>query len=443
MKKIILTIAALLCLMDSAFPQAVDSLYQPRTFIGYLDDDYASLVKGEFIYDERGRLIMTTDTVVEPLGESGGWNRLDYTYDESSNLIRKKEYAPRIDYCGACYDTYYYYNDKGQLDSIASYWLDPYSWPALWLIRKFESYSYDDRGLMTERKSAIIKGESPNIYISGYKTYTYHRDDDGTLLEINLDDEYKTLYSYDESGQYTSLLSMKKVSGEWVNTQKIDYEYEDGKIYRKTSQIWSDESWCNTERTIWYYDEGGNVIRVEIEKWIDGEWIPRFHMLRELDTDGKLVRLDYEILQDGEWMPQFCSVDSYSPETCCNRDDYSPYFDNRLEEQNYMLKNSFFYRFEITSYVETPNPSYSIEEHDLPEESFATIHPNPATATVTIVGEGLRQIEITDMLGQRVATHQAEGPQATIDISALPTGIYFVGITDENGKRCVRKVVKE
>ena len=75
--------------------------------------------------------------------------------------------------------------------------------------------------------------------------------------------------------------------------------------------------------------------------------------------------------------------------------------------------------------------------------AVASIYPNPANATVTIVGENLRQIEITDMLGQRVATHQAEGPQATIDISALPTGIYFVGITDENGKRCVRKVVKE
>lgn len=76
-------------------------------------------------------------------------------------------------------------------------------------------------------------------------------------------------------------------------------------------------------------------------------------------------------------------------------------------------------------------------------KAFATIYPNPANATLTIIGENLRQIEITDMLGQRVATHQAEGPQATIDISALPTGIYFVGITDENGKRCVRKVVKE
>ncbi len=437
MKRYILTIAALLFMTTWTFPQSVDSFYQPSTFIGYLADDYASLVTGEFIYDEKGRLIMAKDTVVEPIQEAGLWEEIYYSYDESSNLIRKYENGP-----GGVFDAYYYYNDKGQLDSIAKYALDPYPYPALWFMYEFESYSYDDSGLMTERKRAIIGGESPNIVVVGYNIYTYHRDDDGTLLEVNMNDESKTLYSYNDSGQYTSLLSMKKVSGEWVNTKKTDYEYEDGKIYRKTYQVWSDESWCNTERTIWYYDEGGNVIRVEIEKWNDGEWKPRFHMLRELDADGKLVRLDYEILQDGEWMPQFWTGSSNCPEYY-NRGDYIPFDDDRLDEQNYLLKKNLFYRFEITSYVETPNPSYSIEEHDLPEESFATIHPNPATATVTIVGENLRQIEITDMLGQRVATHQAEGPQATIDISALPTGIYFVGITDENGKRCVRKVVKE
>lgn len=77
------------------------------------------------------------------------------------------------------------------------------------------------------------------------------------------------------------------------------------------------------------------------------------------------------------------------------------------------------------------------------EPSFATIHPNPSNNTLTITGESLRQIDITNMLGQRVATHEAEGPQATIDISPLPTGIYFVSIIDEDGKRCVQKVVKE
>lgn len=76
-------------------------------------------------------------------------------------------------------------------------------------------------------------------------------------------------------------------------------------------------------------------------------------------------------------------------------------------------------------------------------EGIFAVYPNPASNTLTITGESLRQIEITDMLGQRVATYEAEGPQATIDISPLFTGIYFVGITDENGKRCVKKVVKE
>ena len=30
-----------------------------------------------------------------------------------------------------------------------------------------------------------------------------------------------------------------------------------------------------------------------------------------------------------------------------------------------------------------------------------------------------------------------------IDIANLPTGIYFVNITDSEGRKCVRKVVKE
>ena len=82
-------------------------------------------------------------------------------------------------------------------------------------------------------------------------------------------------------------------------------------------------------------------------------------------------------------------------------------------------------------------------EEDTGASPVTTIHPNPASSTLTITGESLRQIEITNMLGQRMATHEAEGSQATIDISTLPTGIYFVSIIDENGKRCVQKVVKE
>ena len=70
-------------------------------------------------------------------------------------------------------------------------------------------------------------------------------------------------------------------------------------------------------------------------------------------------------------------------------------------------------------------------------------YPNPAKGQVTVTGENLKSAEVTNALGQRVATAKGEGNRMTIDIAHLPTGLYFVSITDEQGRKCVRKVVKE
>jgi hypothetical protein len=75
--------------------------------------------------------------------------------------------------------------------------------------------------------------------------------------------------------------------------------------------------------------------------------------------------------------------------------------------------------------------------------AFATLYPNPATGLVTVMGKDLKAAEVVNMLGQRVITVQGEGETMQIDISNLPTGIYFVNITDTEGRKYVRKVVKE
>ena len=75
--------------------------------------------------------------------------------------------------------------------------------------------------------------------------------------------------------------------------------------------------------------------------------------------------------------------------------------------------------------------------------AFATVHPNPTTGLVTITGKDLRQAEVVNTLGQRVAKAQGEGERLTVDISSQPAGLYFVNITDNEGRKCVRKVVKE
>ena len=75
--------------------------------------------------------------------------------------------------------------------------------------------------------------------------------------------------------------------------------------------------------------------------------------------------------------------------------------------------------------------------------AFATLYPNPTTGLVTITGKNLKQAEVLNTLGQHVATAQGQGEMLHIDIANLPTGVYFVRITDVEGRKCVHKVVKE
>lgn len=83
-----------------------------------------------------------------------------------------------------------------------------------------------------------------------------------------------------------------------------------------------------------------------------------------------------------------------------------------------------------------------VEENSEPY-AFATIHPNPTLGRVTLSGENLRQAEVVNLLGQQVLSMKGQGNEIHIDMTALPAGIYFVNITDEEGRKCVHKVVKE
>lgn len=75
--------------------------------------------------------------------------------------------------------------------------------------------------------------------------------------------------------------------------------------------------------------------------------------------------------------------------------------------------------------------------------AFAVVHPNPTTGIVTITGDSLREAEVVNTLGQQMLSIQGKGNELQIDMATLPAGIYFVTVTDEEGRKCVRKVVKE
>ncbi|MCL2289787.1 MAG: choice-of-anchor J domain-containing protein [Bacteroidetes bacterium] len=72
-----------------------------------------------------------------------------------------------------------------------------------------------------------------------------------------------------------------------------------------------------------------------------------------------------------------------------------------------------------------------------------SIAPNPATNSITISADNnFHTIEIVSFLGQTVVAQPNAGNAATLDVSNLTNGVYFVRIISENGTS-VKKFVKQ
>jgi len=77
------------------------------------------------------------------------------------------------------------------------------------------------------------------------------------------------------------------------------------------------------------------------------------------------------------------------------------------------------------------------------EEKQLLIYPNPANTNVVISGlSGEAKIEVLNMLGERIYITQTNDSQESISVSHLPTGTYFVRISDNSGQVTKKLVVK-
>ena len=69
------------------------------------------------------------------------------------------------------------------------------------------------------------------------------------------------------------------------------------------------------------------------------------------------------------------------------------------------------------------------------------IYPNPTSGQLSIEAEEMTSVSVYDLLGQCVMQMSAEDGQATLDMSQLQNGIYFIKVNAANGS-VVQRVVK-
>ena len=73
-------------------------------------------------------------------------------------------------------------------------------------------------------------------------------------------------------------------------------------------------------------------------------------------------------------------------------------------------------------------------------EAAIQVWPNPTTGVLNLAAQDIEKVEVLNMLGQIVL--QAEKAE-TIHLESLENGLYFLSVSDKNGKKSIIKVVKE
>ena len=70
------------------------------------------------------------------------------------------------------------------------------------------------------------------------------------------------------------------------------------------------------------------------------------------------------------------------------------------------------------------------------------VYPNPAEGFVNVTAEGLQNITLIDLMGRIVKEQSASQSATVVDLSNLPTGLYFLRVTTDNGVALQRVEVK-
>jgi hypothetical protein len=88
-----------------------------------------------------------------------------------------------------------------------------------------------------------------------------------------------------------------------------------------------------------------------------------------------------------------------------------------------------------------PGEWMNINDND--QSQSIQLYPNPATNILNISGAQGAKIEVVSITGQIVVRTVAEAQTASIDVSHLNQGVYFVRLTTENGQSSISKVIIE
>lgn len=433
MKQFVVIITVLLCLSSSLTAQEKE-VCQPDSARIYFDLSqhpfwhYGEMYTFDCKYDSDGLLTNLRTEWAE--NEQWYYRRHQYEYDSFHNMTRDKFNGASWDYPPGSQALKLYTYQDNLLSSYANYDYDSHSGPDFWHCTDSSAYQYDELGRLTRKDSY-----DRNMQLTTTIYYDYSEQhqtimitekyNNGTWNTIS-----RTTKVFSENEMLLSCLTETCNEGVFSNSTLITYIYTlCGKLSEVLTQDWANKAWTNVKLLSYNYNENGHLVSLEIKKWQNSGFENMDRAVYEPNEDGYPTVVIFETWDGERWVDGTWKSDLFV------------YNESYLDRQNNELCGEDVKRIEI-HYTNTSMPNYVVKEQGTTQE-FCKIFPNPSTGMVFVKGTNLKQARVVNIFGQRVATAQGEGGSLTVDISGLPAGIYFVNVTDNEGRKCVRKVVKK
>ena len=258
--------------------------------------------------------------------------------------------------------------------------------------------SFDDAGRLKESLSSTTLFEFPIVFLD-----RYHYNNDGDLSGIesfNIDngEEYpasrESFWYVDHLLQLSTIETSDGFNG-WIAESKKEYTYTP---FRKEELVKS------------------FIINLQTNDWELNQVIGYVY-----DSSERILqREETSSTEDGGWDRLLKTFDYFQDENLASEGNWS--YDNQVDD--WVLQDKTYYYYNgITAY----------EPVDPITIGALTMWPNPASGIVQFGLEGSVSLQVFGPAGQLVRQHELNSGEKTLDISALPSGAYYVKAKSEDG----------
>ena len=188
-----------------------------------------------------------------------------------------------------------------------------------------QAFTYNSDGLMTYRANSYYNAETGDWDLA--EEYGYEWTDDGLVL-----DEWgkaygwgtRHTYVYNDRGWGTEMTIYELgVDGEWVQSSKGEYEYDDNaNIIAERTYVWDGAQWQPSTKAVSNYDSKNRQTYIEGYTWDGTQWIGAIKKIYEWcdkpdpkpvdpeNTDRNTVDMSFE-WKNGQWEPSLAYIQEF------------------------------------------------------------------------------------------------------------------------------------